>query len=85
MNDDKRMTEISEIQAKYVDDLMGYAHVVGVGIGMRQHKDEYTDEMCIVVMVDEKVPVAQLDAESVLPTHLEGVGIDVQDTGEFSA
>jgi hypothetical protein len=85
MDNNKRMAEISEVQAKYVEELMLVPHVVGVGIGMRQRNGEYTDEMCLVVMVDEKMPIAQLDAESILPTELEGVGIDVQETGDFSA
>lgn len=85
MNDDKRMAEITEVQVKYVDQLMLVSHVVGVGIGMRQRKGEYTDEMCLVVMVDEKIPVAQLDTDSILPTELDGVGLDVQETGQFNA
>ncbi len=85
MNDEQRMQEISEVQAKYVDDLMQYPNVVGVGIGMRQQNGEYTNDLCLIVMVDEKLPVAQLEPESILPTELDGVEIDVQETGSFSA
>lgn len=85
MDNDARISEISEVQAKYIDELMAYPHVVGVGIGMRQKDGEYTDELSLVVMVDEKIPLAQLDHNSILPIELEGVGIDVQETGNFSA
>ncbi len=85
MNDEQRMQEISEVQAKYVDELMQYPHVVGVGIGMRQENGEYTNDLCLIVMVDEKLPIAQLTPESILPTELDGVEIDVQETGSFSA
>ena len=85
MDDDKRMEEISEVQAQNIDRLMAYPHVVGVGIGMCQKNGAYTDEMCLVVMVDEKIPLAQLDADSVLPREIDGVTVDVQETGNFSA
>jgi hypothetical protein len=85
MNNDQRMKEITQVQAKYIDELMLIPHVVGVGIGMRQRDGEYTNEMCLVVMVDKKLPIAQLDTDSILPTELDGVGIDVQETGDFSA
>lgn len=82
--DDKRMEEISQVQSKYIDELMEYPHVVGVGIGLRQRDGDYTDELCLVVMVDEKLPLAQLATESVLPTELDSIGIDVQETGSFA-
>lgn len=85
MDNDKRMQEISEVQAQHIDELMAYPHVVGVGIGMRQKAGEYTDEMCLVVMVDEKLPVAQLAEEDVLPDEIDGVTLDVQETGSFTA
>jgi hypothetical protein len=85
MDNDKRMQEISDVQAQHIDELMAYPHVVGVGIGMRQKDGEFTDEMCLVVMVDEKLPVAQLANEDVLPNELDGVTIDVQETGSFTA
>ncbi len=83
--DDKRMEEISQVQAKYIDELMAYPHVVGVGIGLRQQAGDYTDELCLVVMVDKKLPLAQLAPESVIPTELDSIGLDVQETGSFTA
>ena len=85
MNNDKRMAEISSVQTKYQEELMAYPHVVGVGIGMRQIDGEYTDELSLVVMVDEKIPIAQLAEENILPDELDGIDVDVQETGEFSA
>jgi len=85
MNNDKRMAKITAIQARYAEELMNYPHVVGVGIGMRQKKGEFTDELCLVVMVDEKLPSAQLDSGSILPDELDGISIDVQEMGVFSA
>ena len=73
---------IAEVQVKYVDELMEKAHVVGVGIGLAKVDDEYTDEMALVVLVDEKVPLEELDEEDQIPSELDGVRVDVQETGE---
>lgn len=84
-DNDNRMEEIAQVQTRYIDELMAYPHVVGVGIGLRQQGGEYTDELCLVVMVDEKIPLAQLAPDAILPRELDSVGIDVQETGSFSA
>ncbi len=76
--------KITEVQVKYVDELMKKAHVVGVGIGLAKVDDEYTDEMALVVLVDEKVPLEELDEEDQIPKELDGVRVDVQETGEIS-
>lgn len=75
---------IAEVQVKYVDELMEKAHVVGVGIGLAKVDDEYTDEMALVVLVDEKVPLEELDEEDQIPSELDGVRVDVQETGEIT-
>lgn len=85
MSNDGRMAEITAIQEKYIDELMAYPNVVGVGVGYRQHGNETTDELSLIVLVDEKLPVAQLAPEHILPTELEGITVDVQETGSFSA
>ncbi len=85
MNDDQRMQEISAVQAKYADQLMAYPHVVGIGVGYRQRGSETTTELCLVILVDEKVPATSLQKDHILPTVLDGVPIDVQETGLFSA
>lgn len=85
MDNNERMAEITAVQARYAEDLMKYPHVVGVGIGYRKIGDQFTDELCLVVMVDEKIPSAQLAAEALLPNSLEGIPIDVQEMGAFSA
>ena len=75
--------KITDIQARYVDELMAKAHVVGVGIGMAKVDDEFTDEMALVVLVDEKVPMEELPPSDQIPAQIEGVRVDVQETGVF--
>ena len=76
--------KISDVQATHADELMNLPHVVGLGIGYKQVKGEMTDQMALVVMVDEKVPLAQLQVNERVPKQLDGVPLDVQQTGVFS-
>ncbi|MGB7342310.1 MAG: hypothetical protein WBC91_25655 [Phototrophicaceae bacterium] len=76
---------ISAIQAKFAQDLMEKLHVVGVAIGLAMKDNEYTDELALVVMVDEKVPLEDLEEEDQIPSEIEGIRVDVQETGPIQA
>jgi hypothetical protein len=67
-----------------VQQLLRKQNVVGVGVGMRQRLGRRTKDVVLVVMVDRKVPLADLDPEDVIPEEIDGVPVDVQETGEFS-
>ena len=82
---DAEMQKFNTAIERYADDLMTKANVVGVGVGMRKRDGEFTDEKALVVLVSEKKPVAQLADEDVIPTELDGIPIDVQETGVFTA
>lgn len=77
--DDK--ARISDIQARYSPQLMEKAHVLGTGIGYRQKGGQATDEMVLVVIVDQKMPLDQLDPQDIVPPSIEGVPVDVQAVG----
>ncbi|MBC7813071.1 MAG: hypothetical protein H7175_18080 [Burkholderiales bacterium] len=81
----ERMNQISQVQARYADQLMSKPHVLGVAVGMAQEGGISTGELALVVLVDTKVPSAQLAAEDVIPQHLDGVRVDVQEVGEIYA
>jgi hypothetical protein len=79
------LDKISAVQAKYADELMQKANVVGVGVGLRQEKGVYTQTPALVVMVRQKVPLAELAKEDRIPKELDGVLVDVVETGPFFA
>lgn len=79
------MQRISNVQAQYAQDLMQKPHVVGVAVGMAQENGAYTDEMALVVLVDQKVPLDQLNEAERIPATIDGVRVDVQQTGGFQA
>ncbi len=79
----KRTASIAEVQAKYDDYLMSFPNVVGTGVGYRQRKSQPTKELCLVVMVSRKLAPENLPAGAMLPRQLDGLPIDVVETGKF--
>ncbi|MBZ0298293.1 MAG: hypothetical protein K8J31_01050 [Anaerolineae bacterium] len=82
---EERTERAQAVQARHTDELMAKAHVQGVAVGLAKEAGQYTGDVAIVVMVDQKVPVDQLAPEDVIPHELEGVRVDVQEMGIFSA
>lgn len=81
----RQVQRASEVQARYADDLMRKPHVVGVAVGYASQGGKATPEIGLVVMVDQKLPPDQLAPQDMIPTELDGVRVDVQETGVFSA
>ncbi len=66
-------------------ELLGMPNVVGVGVGLVHRGGKKTGEVGIIVMVNKKLPAAQLAEADLIPRILEGVAVDVQEVGEFVA
>ncbi|HLU11131.1 MAG TPA: hypothetical protein VK003_15775 [Oceanobacillus sp.] len=81
----EQVKRASEAQQKYTDKLLNYPNVVGVGVGYVTRSGERTSEIGLIVMVEQKLPEAQLAPEDILPRELDGVKVDVQETGTFTA
>ena len=81
----EQLRRASEAQQKYTDKLLNYPNVVGVAVGYITRGGQRTPEIGLIVMVDQKVPEAQLAPEDILPRELDGVRVDVQETGVFTA
>jgi hypothetical protein len=76
---------VTEVQARYIDELMKKAHVVGVAMGLRKKISPFPGQFCLVVMVDQKVPLDQLMPEDRIPVDLEGIPVEIRETGSFAA
>ena len=85
MAQEEKIARATAVQAKYIDELMRKRHVVGVAVGMAKQGGQYTQDVALVVMVDEKVPPHLLDPDDRIPEELDGVRVDVQETGTFTA
>ncbi len=78
---DPRVERIQEIKARFEDELLAKANVIGVGVGLRRKSGVTTDEPVLVVLVSHKVPKAQLAEGDFVPDRIEGVPVDVQEIG----
>jgi hypothetical protein len=65
--------------------LLSKANVVGVGTGFRQKGGQTTGTPAVVVMVERKVPSAQLSPQDLIPAQIEGVPVDVVEVGKLRA
>lgn len=65
--------------------LMRLPNVVGVGVGLRQTGGDPTGEVALIVSVTRKVPDDALDPAQRVPAEIDGVPVDVQETGPFVA
>lgn len=79
------MKRAKEILAVHREALMRKANVVGVGVGLKQVREEYTSTVALIVLVTHKVSVERLAAEDLIPEEIDGVPVDVQETGLFQA
>jgi hypothetical protein len=86
MDDPRAATERAlAVKRLYTDQLMSKPNVVGVGIGFTKRGGISTDQIGLVVMVERKLPSAQLDPSDLIPREIEGVPVDVQEVGEIRA
>lgn len=81
--DNHSMEDVRAVKAKYEDSLLKLPGVIGVGVGMRQRGGQWTDEVCIVVSVQNKLPADALDPKEIVPHELDGVPVDVLEVGEI--
>jgi len=84
-NEDTQIAHIQAVKARYEDDLLKKANVVGVGIGLRMRYGRPVDGPALIVNVSRKVPLEHLAPEDRIPEKLDGVRVWVEDIGEVKA
>ena len=82
---DQTVKHVQDVKRHHEADLMRKPNVVAVGVGFRTRGGQPTSEVCIVVSVTAKVPAAQLKRGDLLPASIDGVPIDVVETGALRA
>jgi hypothetical protein len=85
LSSEAMMDRANQVLEKYSEDLMNRAHVQGVGVGLAKKGNQYTNQIAIIVMVDKKVSTSELAPGDVIPSVLDGVPVDVQEMGVFTA
>jgi hypothetical protein len=73
------------VKQQYVNTLLTKKNVVACGIGYKETEGVMTDELCIVVSVEKKMPLAQLTEADIVPKAVDDVKTDVLETGLITA
>ncbi len=81
------MSTLQAMQAQelYEPQLLNKANVVGVAIGFKESKGGTTGDMAVVVLVEQKKPLAALAAQDVIPSEIDGMRTDVYEVGYLRA
>jgi hypothetical protein len=82
---DQTVQHTQDVKRRHEAELLRKPNVVAVGIGYRTRGGQRAEEICIVVSVKAKVPPARLKRGEALPASIEGVPIDVVETGVIRA
>lgn len=79
------IAQVKTIMQDHRDQLLALPNVVGLGVGLRQKEGEWTDTVALIVMVKQKLPLESLAADQRIPSEIDGIPVDVQETGSLSA
>jgi hypothetical protein len=64
---------VKRVKARHTEELMGLKNVVGVGIGKKEAGAGTAEIWVIMVYVEKKIALSQLDPKDCVPSELEGV------------
>jgi hypothetical protein len=81
----EEFNQIRGILNTHREQLLKRLNVVATGIGYKQTGGAKTSTLCIVCSVKKKVNAAQLSAQDLVPTAVEGMPTDVVETGVIRA
>jgi hypothetical protein len=77
--------QLLEVQRRFQRELMAKAGVIGVGIGYRDVKGERTNEVTLVALVEQKVPIDSIPPQDRVPEDINGLRTDVIEVGKIVA
>lgn len=76
---------VIQAQAAVQEELMSKSNVVGVALGYKGDKTSDSGELAVVVLVQQKLPLAALSASDIVPKTVDGVRTDVYEVGYLRA
>jgi hypothetical protein len=83
--DEEAFERVRSVKQAHEHELMSMPNVVGVGVGFRWVGGRPSDQPAIIVSVRQKLAPADLDASDMIPPELDGVPVDVQESGHIQA
>ncbi|NIS81134.1 MAG: hypothetical protein GTO14_13230 [Anaerolineales bacterium] len=78
-------SDVQRVKEFHKETILKMANVVGLGTGFKEIAGRVTEDLCVVVLVRQKVPRVSLDPQDLVPSKIEGVLTDVVQVGELRA
>ncbi len=75
--------QISQIKNRVQANLMKKKNVTGVGIGFKETNGKKTGDLCLVVLVTQKMEPSQLASKDLIPAEIQGITTDVKAVGRI--
>jgi hypothetical protein len=69
-----------EIKDRHASEIKSLQNVTGLGVGMKKKGGKLTEQKCIIVFVDKKIPKVEIAESEMVPEKLEEVVTDVVET-----
>jgi hypothetical protein len=79
------VNQVLQAQEAFQRSLLAKENVVGVAVGFKEDKEATSGELSVVVLVEQKKPLAALSAQDVVPPEVDGVRTDVYEVGYLRA
>ncbi|MBN1154928.1 hypothetical protein JXB12_08450 [candidate division KSB1 bacterium] len=76
---------VKRVQAQQKEFILKKKNVRGMGFGYKYTAGERTEHECLVIFVEKKVALRELDPKDVIPGKLGGVRTDVKEVGKIVA
>ena len=77
--------QVRQVKELHKEAILEKPNVVGVGVGYKVVGGQKTAQVCIVVLVRQKLPPAALSPEALVPSEVDGVVTDVVQVGDIRA
>ena len=77
------LEEVQEAKSAHKAALFARPNVVGLGVGYKVSGNRQTGELCVVVMVQHKLPPVSLRETDFIPREVAGVRTDVFEAGDL--
>lgn len=78
---ERPMASIDDARRAYLanrEELLAFDDVIGVGFGQRESGGKLTDDLAVIVYVEEKLPEGELRERQQLPRYVDDVRVDVR-------
>jgi hypothetical protein len=77
------LDEVKQAKSIHKSAILSKPNVVGVGVGYKTSGKSISSELSVVVLVRQKVPLAGLQPNEIVPQELQGVRTDVMEVGDL--